>query len=333
LRPTAAAGGDIVEASFLLAGISVLVLAEDKEVAELVDSRLRTLRSDPVSHPDVVVEIRGPGADRAWPPRPVSTGRPIYDAPAGPIDYFAEADALFVDYEHRVRMLCAPARGVIQLAICGSDSGDPVLATHPLLSLALLETMKRFERFPLHAAGLSLDGHGVLVAGTSGAGKSTLSVTLARAGFDFLSDDTVFLGATDDGLVMSGFPDEVDVTEATISMFPELGHLTDRSLRPGRDKHGFRVEDVLGITPLEACRPAAVLAPRVEPGSVPRLEKLSSSEALFELMPNILLTDPEATQSHLGVLAELVRTVPCFSFRLGEDCDAAAACVTELVTR
>jgi len=68
-----------------------------------------------------------------------------------------------------------------------------VLATHPLLTIALVETMKRFGRFPLHAAGLARQGKGVLVPGASGSGKSTTSVALVRAGFDFLSDDTVFL--------------------------------------------------------------------------------------------------------------------------------------------
>ena len=116
----------------------------------------------------VVVELRGPGGDRDWPPEPPGSGRPIYDAPARPIDYFDESDQLFVDYEQRVRMLCTPGSGLIQMAILGSDAGDPVLATHPLLSFALLETMKRFERFPLHAAGLSLNGKGVLVPGASG---------------------------------------------------------------------------------------------------------------------------------------------------------------------
>jgi hypothetical protein len=300
-------------------------------VAELVDSRLAALRCATVPTPTVVVDIRGPGASPAWPPRPAGPDRPIYDAPGGPIGYFGDEDAMFVDYQGRVRMLVLPAQGLIQLGITGSDPGDPVLATHPLLTLGLLETMKRFGQFPLHAAGLSLGGRGVLVAGSSGAGKSTLSVTLVRAGFDFLSDDTVFLAPAADGLWVHGFPDEVDVTQATVSMFPELGHLADQPLRPGRDKLGFRVEDVFGVTPLRGCRPVVLLFPRVVPGSEPEVEALTGSEALLELTPNVLLTEPVATQSHLDVLAELVRTVPSHSLRLGADAAATAECVTKLV--
>ena len=121
------------------------------------------------------------------------------------------------------------------------------------------------------------------------------------------------------------------MTANTVSMVPELGHLADAPMPPGRDKYGFRVEDVFGIRPVLACRPAVLLSPRVEPGAPPRLERLTPAEALFELTPNVLLTDQAASQAHLDVLAELVSSIPCFSFRMGGDLDAAARCVTELV--
>lgn len=312
--------------------MSLTVRSTDRSCGDLVGSRLRPLRCEPTGSADVLVEIRGPGAEPGWPLQPAGPGRPIYDAPAGSIDYFAEADAVFVDYRKRVRLLCAPGQGTIQLGIAGSDQEDRVLATHPLLTIALLETMKRLGRFPLHAACLSLNDGGVLVAGSSGAGKSTLSVILLRAGFDFLADDTVFLQPSPDGYLVSGFPDEVDVTANTVTMFPELRHLANTPIPPGRDKYGFRVEDVFGIQPVLTCRPAVLLSPRVEPGAPPRLVRLSPGEALLELTPNVLLTDQAATQSHLDVLADLVESVPCFSFRMGNDLDAAARCVAQLVT-
>jgi hypothetical protein len=315
----------------MLGGVSLTVRSTDRSCTDLVESRMRPLRCEPTGAADVLVEIRGPVGDSEWPPQPHGPGRPIYDAPAGPIDYFADADAVFVDYERRVRLLCAPGQGVIQLGMAGSDPEDRILATHPLLTMALLETMKRFGRFPLHAACLSLGGRGVLVAGASGAGKSTLSVILLRAGFDFLADDTVFLQHSPDGYLVSGFPDEMDVTANTVSMFPELRHLVDTPVPPGRDKYGFRVEDVFGIQPVLACRPAVLLSPRVEPAAPPRLVRLTPAEALFELTPNVLLTDQVASQAHLDVLAELAGSIPCFSFRMGSDLDAAARCVAELV--
>lgn len=303
----------------------------DPGPAALVDARLSALRCDPSGAADIVADIRGPTTDRTWPRQPDGRGRTVYDSPSGPITYYEESDELFVDYQGRARLLCRPGAGRIDMAITGAAPGDPVLATHPLLTIALLETMKRRGSYPLHAAGLSLGGRGVLVPGSSGAGKSTLSVILLRAGFDFLSDDTVFFETRPEGVWAWGFPDEVDVTPGTVAMFPELDHLAGRPPPLGREKHAFRVEEVFGVTPLAGCRPAALLFPRVVPTAAPALTPLSGSEALVELAPNLFLTQPAATQSHLDALAALVRAVPCYSFRVGVDLDAAAACVTGLL--
>jgi hypothetical protein len=316
--------------AYALAGITIGVRCDHPTVAELVASRLATLRLPTVGAAAITVEVRGPGGDPAWLAEPAGPGRSVYDAPPS-INYYDDSGELFVDYWGRVRLHCSPAEGVIRLAITGTDEGDPILATHPLLTIALLETMKRFGRFPLHAAGLALDGRGVLVPGSSGAGKSTLSVTLARAGFDFLSDDTVFLTPSEDGIWVDGFPDEVDVTDNTVSMIPELAHLTGRPLRPGRDKHGFRVEEVFGTPLVTGCRPVALVAPNIVEGIGPRLDPLPPADALVQLMPNVLLTDPAAAQAHMDVLGQLVRTVPAYSFSPGADLDAAAACIRELV--
>ena len=193
--------------------------------------------------------------------------------PAGPIDYFADADALFVDYERRVRLLCLPGQGTIQLGMAGSDPEDRVLAAHPLLTIALLETMKRFGRFPLHAACLSLNGGGRVGGGLERSGQ------VHPFGHPACGPDSIFWPTTPSSssprptaIVVSGFPDEVDVTANTVSMVPELRHLVDAPIPPGRDKYGFRVEDVFGIQPVLACRPAVLLSPRVEPGAPPRLE-------------------------------------------------------------
>lgn len=45
----------------------------------------------------------------------------------------------------------------------------------------------------LHAAALSRDGRAVILPGKSGAGKSTLSTWLARRGFNYLTDELVFI--------------------------------------------------------------------------------------------------------------------------------------------
>jgi hypothetical protein len=48
---------------------------------------------------------------------------------------------------------------------------------------------------PLHAACVGIDGRGVLLMGATGAGKSTLSLQCLLQGFEFLSEDSVFVEA------------------------------------------------------------------------------------------------------------------------------------------
>jgi hypothetical protein len=326
-----------MSAFYLLGGLVIEARCDGPEVAGHLESRFGSLRTEKPSvtggpGPDVVIEIRGPTADRIWPAAPPGGLRTVYDAPGGPIGYSDASDQIFVDYGGRVRLLCTPARGLIEMAFTGAAPDDPVLAAYPLLTLALVETMKRFGRFPLHAAGLSLHGRGVLVPGASGAGKSTTTVALVRAGFSFLSDDTVFLTGSEEGIWVAGFPDEIDVTDTTVAMVPELAYLAGAPIRPGREKHSFRVEDVFGVTPLAGCRPEFLVAPEVVGGARSELEELAPSDALVALLPNVLLTEPAASQAHLDMLARLVRSVRCLRLRVGSDLDAAAACVTDLVS-
>lgn len=321
-------------ATYAVAGLTIEARCEDPTVAAMVEARLSALRSDPAHRTapaDITIEITGPGSGTPRLSAPSGSGRPMYDGPDQAIDYFEQDDQLFADFAGHVVLQCEPAAGRIRIAVASSDPSDRVVAAHPLLTVALHETVKRFGRFPLHAAGLALGGRGVLVPGTSGAGKSTLTVTLVRAGFDFLSDDTVFL-TPEDGILVSGFPDEIDVGAGTIDMFTELNHLARTPLALGREKHGFRVEEVFGVSPRPSCRPAVVVFPRVEEGPSPHLEALSPTEALIELMPNVLVTEPASTQAHMDMLGDLVRTVPGYRFRPGPNVDAAAECIATLVS-
>ena len=319
-------------ATYSVAGLAIEASCDDPTVTDMVEGRLAALRVPPAGPADISIEISGPVPTAAALYSPAGAGRPVYNGPDRSIDYFERDDQLFADFPDRLVLQCEPALGRIRIALLSDDPAERVVAVHPLLTVALHETVKRFRRYPLHAAGLALGGQGVFIPGTSGAGKSTLTVTLVRAGFQFLSDDTVFLTRDDDAVVVSGFPDEIDVTEDTIAMFPELQYLVRVPLALGRDKHGFRVDEVFGVAPLEQCRPAALVFPRVEEGPSPHLERLSPSQALVELMPNVLVTEPAATQAHMDMLGEVARTVPAFSFRPGRDVDAAAAAIASLLS-
>lgn len=132
-----------------------------------------------------------------------------------------------------------------------------------------------------------------------------------------LSDDLVFLRLTTGGLEVVGLPDELDFTEHTAVLFPELTAPTARS-NPRRPKRSVRPEDV-GMVLVPRCRPTAVVLITVAAAEPSRLVPVDADDALLELVPNVLLTEPSSSQAHLDALAQLVQAVPCF--RLSSGCD------------
>lgn len=52
-------------------------------------------------------------------------------------------------------------------------------------------------------------------------------MTLLRAGFSLLGDDTLFLSQGEEGMRALAFPDEIDVTDQTVGFFSELSALSD----------------------------------------------------------------------------------------------------------
>ncbi len=70
---------------------------------------------------------------------------------------------------------------------------DPNTLRQEVIEPLVLMLLTRRDRTPLHASGFIVDGLAILLAGRSGAGKSCLARAADLAGFQVLSDDTVFV--------------------------------------------------------------------------------------------------------------------------------------------
>jgi hypothetical protein len=261
------------------------------------------------------------------------SGRPVYETPHGSLRYVPEADVLYGALGG-VRLHCEPANGVVRLC-SGEFSGSRLyFATHPLATVGLMQVLQRRGLYSVHAACLaSAERRGVLIAGGSGAGKSTLSVALTRAGMRFLSDDLAFLSWLGQGrkLQVLGFADTLGLTPCAAMSFPEL-----RARLAGPPEEGFpkrlgRIEDLYRASSERACDPVAIVFPEITNDASSELHRLDGGEALMRLVPDVLLTDAEATQKHLDIFGALLRQVRCYSLSSGRDLARAAALVGELV--
>lgn len=81
------------------------------------------------------------------------------------------------------------------------------------------------DAFLFHAAGVSKDNKGIVIAAQSGKGKSTTSLFLVNKGLDFVSNDRVILQKDNGNFTMIGVPKHPRVNPGTLLNNPMVKHL------------------------------------------------------------------------------------------------------------
>jgi hypothetical protein len=265
------------------------------------------------------------------PAKPTGRGRAILEVECGEVLYFDESDELYLEFPGRGQSRCDMKSRVVTVWYPDSVAGDARLLGHSYFTIALAELLKREGLFMVHAAGLALDGKGLLVAGQSGSGKTTLTLAMVRAGFGFMGDDTLFLAAAPGGMRVLAFPDEADITEQTAGFFPEL-QAWPGALRPdGRRKKALGVAQTYGIRPCWECAPSALVFPQPAGSGESVLTAMPPSEALVQLVCNVLRTEPLSSQAHLDALAALVKSSRCYRLQTGRDFDSLSQLLRTLI--
>jgi hypothetical protein len=89
--------------------------------------------------------------------------------------------------------LSDPARGESVIYATCAVVADREQFRATMLEAMTMALLSAFDRHPLHAAAIACDGRAILLAGPSGSGKSTLAHFAHGAGFDVLSEDTVWI--------------------------------------------------------------------------------------------------------------------------------------------
>jgi hypothetical protein len=302
-------------------GLDISVLCS-AVMAESLDSRFRLLPSDGKHGETISFDFQSVSdGSQHCVKKPQNQGRAFYELPSGEALYFEAGDQLYLSYKNGVRMLATPALACVSFSVVESEPVNLFMASHLMLTILLIEMLKRRGCYSMHAAGFSKDGKAILIPGTSGAGKSTLAITLLRSGFGYLSDDMVFLRRGSDGLKVLGFPEDVDVSYQTISFFPELDFLGQSPKAVGWPKRQVRADEVYGAELVREAIPAAIVIPQISGKERSVVRPINADEALLEMVSNVLLTQGRSCQNHLDTLTELVRQTPCYRLETGRDFD------------
>lgn len=301
-------------------------------MAAYLDSRFRMFRTGGPSTATVLLDFESaPDPSRHVVGRPQGDARPFYEMPRGEACYFEETDQVYLSFGDGVRALGKPALGRVLFSSVESEPRNLFVASHLVLTILLVEILRRRGWYGLHAAGFSEGGNAVLIPGTSGIGKSTLSIALLRAKFDYLSDDMVFLKQRPEGLVARGLVEDVDITDQSIGFFPELNFLLQSPKVNGFSKRPVCAQEIYGTKIVAESRPKAIVLPRVSGKATSVITPIAGDEALLDIVPNVLLTEPRTCQAHLGVFAELVKQAACYRLETGRDFSRIPSLFRELL--
>lgn len=182
----------------------------------------------------------------------------------------------------------------------------------------------------LHAACVSKEGRGVILPGQSGAGKTTLAAWLSTHGFEYLSDELVFVRTG--SRRVEGFLRPLDVkAEGRRVLAPVIDFEATDAVLPAPD--GFlvfprRLAAVGAPAEADAC---VLIFPSYSPGVATRIEPISQARAAMLLM-GCLINARNLPGHGLEEVARLARALPAYSLTY-DDLGGIADEIDELVCR
>ena len=204
----------------------------------------------------------------------------------------------------------------------------PWVVAHRIFSLTVIELLRCFDAFYLHAGCVSVGERGILICGASGDGKSTLTYALARAGFSFLSDDGVFLRRTPSGIEAFSWPEKIKLDRRSCSFFEELRPWAESRTKTEIPLKSTRITSVSRLS-----RPAALIVPVRGAGPSSTIRPIPRHDALARFLgQTIPLLEREGMDRQLDILTELVTTCSCLELEAGTDFDRIPSLVREAST-
>jgi hypothetical protein len=160
-----------------------------------------------------------------------------------------------------------------------------------------------------HAAGLMWRGRGLLLPGRIASGKTTLSAWLVTQGFDFLSDELVFVAA--DSTIMQPLTRPLNVKSPSRSILCPYFDFDQHAVRLFSTPRG-------DLIPIDLLRPQnqlstpeikTIILPQYVPDAAFELETLSPGRAAFALV-DTMVNARNLPDHGLPELARLTRAIP-----------------------
>jgi hypothetical protein len=180
----------------------------------------------------------------------------------------------------------------------------------------------------VHAGAVGNERGCALIAGASGSGKTTVALAALSHGLLYIADDYVLLDTAGEATACSIYG-TAKLDDGHLERFPILASKVRHP--PAADAGQKAVLDVTRLMPSSICESLpvrAVIVPRIC-GGRSRLRRINAGPAMLALAPSTVLQQPFGEGEVVGVLAEVVRRVPCFALDVGDDVANLPALVEE----
>jgi len=228
-------------------GIATRFETNDADVARCVDEAFGMWRAlaeraavDVTREPPLLVRVDVVAGDEG-PPAPDGQVPVRYSCPDEARVVVESAASVAVSDPLQRRAIARVTTGLV---------ADQMHFRTEVLEAVTLALLSHFDRHPVHAAAVALNGRAVLLAAPSGTGKSTLAYACHAAGMDLLGDDHVRV-QLDPELRLWGWPGRVRLAPAT-RWSPTLSHADDAPESPAADKAVIETMDRMSAARLVA---------------------------------------------------------------------------------
>ncbi|NNE33933.1 MAG: hypothetical protein HKN13_01770 [Rhodothermales bacterium] len=190
-----------------------------------------------------------------------------------------------------------------------------------IITFALLALLQRKSLYAIHGAAVCKgESNGVLFVGYSDTGKSTMTMALVRRGWEYLSDDSIFVRDAGKQVEALPFRRDFGLDPDSDHYFPELrGH--ESTQMTDIDKWRVNVHQLYPSQGRERCVPRVIIFPQISDVSSSSLEDIGQAEALVLLMRqcSFIDTDKELASAQMKTLQSLVRQASVHKLVAGRD--------------
>ena len=209
-----------------------------------------------------------------------------------------------------------------------AKTGEPALAVSlsmaavRLKGLLLEEVLSSGEALAaLHAALLMRHGGGLLLLGPPASGKTTLAIALLQHGFRYGSDDVTLVSAS--GL-LSGVPLAPSVKESGWARLRSKLANASTHLRPDGQSVRYLPLAPETLTSRPCPLKTLVRLRRSEHDQIPRTAKITTEEALADLLHESRSQNGRCSVEIIAALANAMRGTDCIDLHYAEATDAAS---------